>query len=82
MTLEQGFIALLSLTSGVFGWLMRELWGAVKELRSDLEELRVGVAEHYVRQDRMEKALERALAPVMQNLDRIEKSICRKADKP
>ena len=32
----------------VFGWLMREMWNAVKELKEDLGNLRVQIPENYV----------------------------------
>lgn len=82
MTLEQGFLALLGVTCAVLGWLARELWGAVVKLRQDLEALRVHIAEHYVRDDRMEKALEKALQPVMESFKRIETALKDKVDKP
>ena len=33
------------------GWFMRELWGAVKELRSDLHKLEVNLPTNYIRRD-------------------------------
>lgn len=33
------------------GWFLRELWGAVKELRSDLHKLEVNLPTNYIRRD-------------------------------
>lgn len=38
-------------TLSVIGWFARELWQAVKDLRSDLSTLRVDIATHYIRKD-------------------------------
>lgn len=82
MSFEHLLLAVLTVGGGVLGWLARELWGAVKALRADLDALKVHIAENYVRQDRMERAMEKAIAPVLANLDRIERTLTGKADKP
>ena len=33
------------------GWFLRELWGAVKELRDDLHQLEVDLPSNYVKRD-------------------------------
>ena len=33
------------------GWFLREMWGAVKELRSDLHRLEVNLPTNYIRRD-------------------------------
>lgn len=33
------------------GWFLREMWGAVKELRSDLHKLEVNLPTNYIRRD-------------------------------
>ena len=81
MNLEQVFIFGLTAFGAVLGWLCRQLFEAVNKLRADLESLRVHLADDYVRHDRMERAMERALQPVMKNLERIETAILTKADK-
>lgn len=35
----------------VGGWFAREVWGAVKELRSDLHQIEVELPRHYIRRD-------------------------------
>lgn len=37
--------------SGVLGWFARELWAAVKELKSDLAKLREELPREYVRKE-------------------------------
>lgn len=70
-------LAGLSAGFGVLGWLARELWSAVQALRQDLSKLEVRISAEYVRQDRMDKAME----PVMKKLDRIEEVLNHKVDK-
>ena len=42
----------------VGGWFAREVWGAVKELRSDLHELEVDLPKNYVSRFDMDKRME------------------------
>lgn len=39
------------------GWLARELWGAVKELRSDLHQIEVDLPKNYVAKDDLDKRM-------------------------
>jgi hypothetical protein len=78
MTLEQVMLAALSCGGAVLGWLARELWGAVQQLRKDLQSLEVRISSDYVRYDRLQDALR----PVMDKLQRIEDQLTHKADKP
>ena len=41
----------LTLISSVTGWFARELWSAVKELKSDLAKLREDIPKSYVAKD-------------------------------
>jgi hypothetical protein len=61
-------IAFLTIISGVFGWIMRELWDATKTLRKDLEALQVKIPETYVSNSRMQEFIN----PIMRKLERIE----------
>jgi hypothetical protein len=61
----------------VMGWFARELWGAVKELRTDLSRLREELARDYITKHDFKDAV-REIRDV---LDRIENKIDRKADK-
>lgn len=74
---EQLALIALGTFSAVLGWLGRELWGAVKSLRSDLDSLRVHIAETYIRRD----GLRDALQPLQDQLSRIESALTHKADK-
>lgn len=40
-----------ALVMAVGGWVLRELWGAVKELRGDLATLRADLPKEYVSKD-------------------------------
>ena len=42
---------LLGLIIGGIGWAARELWGAVKKLREDLQKIEVALPSSYVRKD-------------------------------
>lgn len=61
----------------VMGWFARELWGAVKELRTDLSKLREELARNYVSKDDFKDAM-REIRDV---LERIENKLDRKMDK-
>ena len=78
MTLEQAFMTALGLSCGILGWLGRELWGAVQQLRRDLSTLEARIAGEYIRYDRMQDAL----GPIMKKLDSIEQTLTHKVDKP
>jgi len=41
----------LGVSSAVFGWLARELWTAVKDLKEDLTKLSVDLPKNYVARD-------------------------------
>lgn len=78
MSLEQIFLAGLGLGGAVLGWLARELWAAVQQLRKDLQTLELRVSTDYVRYDRMQDVLR----PIMEKLQRIEDTLTHKVDKP
>jgi len=42
----------------VAGWLMRELWGAVKELQRDLSKLEASLPKEYVLKDDLDKRMQ------------------------
>lgn len=43
---------------GVGGWFAREVWGAVKELRSDLHTIESNLPKEYVLKNDMDKRME------------------------
>ena len=42
----------------VAGWLMRELWGAVKELQRDLSKLEAALPKEYALKDDLDKRMQ------------------------
>lgn len=61
----------------VMGWFARELWGAVKELRTDLSKLREELAGKYVSKDDFKDAMRE----IRDALQRIENKLDQKQDK-
>ena len=47
----------LSVVLTVAGWILRELWGAVKELQRDLNKLEAGLPKEYVLKDDLDKRM-------------------------
>ena len=68
----------LSLSTGVTGWWLREMWDAMKKMRADLEALREKIADTYIRRE----SLMDILRPVQDQLNRIEGALTHKVDKP
>jgi hypothetical protein len=73
-------IALFVLAAGmaVLGWLFRELWGAVRFLRLDVQKMQIDMPTTYVTKDDWKSDLRE----ISQKLDRISDKIDGKADKP
>jgi hypothetical protein len=59
------------------GWLARELWGAVKELRKDLHTIEVALPSNYIRKDEFQEGVKELKDICRQIFDRLEN----KADK-
>lgn len=67
----------LGCAMAVIGWFAREMWGAVKELKSDLSKLREDLPKSYVAKDDYREDI-RELKEIMNKVfDRLEN----KADK-
>ena len=83
--MEQSFINMLAgAVSVLFGWILKTIWGAVRDLQASDDELidkvnriEVLVAGEYVRREEFQGALDRLFA----KLDQIENKIDQKADK-
>jgi len=83
--LDQSIVnTLITIVAGVFGWVLKVLWDAVKELqRSDKElnaavnELEVLVAGDYVKREELREEFKRLFV----KLDTIEQKLDQKADK-
>jgi hypothetical protein len=59
------------------GWLARELWGAVKELRKDLHIIEVVLPSNYIRKDEFQEGVKELKDICRQIFERLEN----KADK-
>ncbi len=68
---------LITLGSGVFGWLIKTLWDSVRRLEKNVGDMEVLVADKYVKRDEFREDIQR----IFQKLDTIETKIDRKADK-
>jgi hypothetical protein len=67
----------LGVSSAVFGWLARELWTAVKDLKEDLSKLSVELPKTYVTRDDYRSDLKEIKDMLGKIFDRLE----HKADK-
>jgi len=63
--------------SGVLGWFARELWAAVKELKSDLAKLREELPREYV----MKEDYRRDIYEIKEMLNKIFDRLDNKVDK-
>ena len=61
----------------VIGWLARELWSAVQDLKSDIKKLEVSLPTDYVRKDDLHGILNR----IYSQLERIENKLDGKVDR-
>jgi hypothetical protein len=77
MDSQQLINAILGATSATLGWFARELWSAVKELKSDLAMLRESIPKEYIRREDFSD-FKRELLTV---LERIEHKLDKKQDK-
>jgi hypothetical protein len=72
---------LINIAAGIIiagmGWLARELWGAVKELRKDLHTIEVALPSNYIRKDEFQEGVKELKDICRQIFDRLEN----KADK-
>ena len=71
----------MSAVLAAVGWLARELWGAVKELRADLRKLEVDLPSHYIRRDEFQDGLKEIKEICRQIFDKVDGLERRKADK-
>jgi hypothetical protein len=78
MDLTQLAVIALSIVCASLGWFARQVWAAVQELKTDVNNLRVLIGTDYVRYDRLQDALK----PVLDSLQEIKQVLAGKADKP
>ena len=69
--------SLLGGALAALGWFARQIWDAIKELRSDLAKLREELPSRYVPKDEFHNFS----AAILKKLDRIEDKIDKKLDK-
>jgi hypothetical protein len=70
-------IGLMGAGGTVLGWLLREVWGAVGQLRTDMQLLQTYIADKYARKDDVASMAEN----IMTFLRRIEDKLDGKVDK-
>jgi len=67
---------LINIAAGIIiagmGWLARELWGAVKELRKDLHIIEVALPSNYIRKDEFQEGVKELKDICRQIFDRLE----------
>ena len=78
MDLTQLAVIALSIVCASLGWFARQVWAAVQELKTDVNNLRVLIGTDYIRYDRMQDAMQ----PIMDTLQEIKRTLGNKADKP
>ena len=54
------------------GWLARELWGAVKDLRKDLHIIEVALPSNYIRKDEFQEGVKELKDICRQIFERLE----------
>lgn len=62
----------LSASLAVAGWLARELWGAVRELRTDMSKLREQLPVNYVLKDDYRRDIYEIKAMLTKLVDRVD----------
>jgi hypothetical protein len=77
MELQTIINSLLAVIIGGIGWAARELWGAVKLLREDIQNIEVNLPSNYVRKDEFAQGLKEIKEMLGKIFDRLDN----KADK-
>ena len=73
---SQGIINLIAGTVlAVSGWLLRELWSAVKDLKSDLSKLREDLPKDYVIKDDYRRDIDEVKMMLNKIFDRLDKKV-------
>ncbi len=77
--------SIINLGAGTFlailGWLARQLWDAMKELRSSVHKIEIDLPKHYIRREEFSDGLREIKDICDKIFDRIDKMEQRKADK-
>lgn len=77
MNLQDALNLLAGIALTALGWFAREMWAAVKELKSDLAKLREELPQRYVPKDDFKEGIRE----IKDMLSRIFELLDRKADK-
>ena len=77
MELQTMINGLLAVIVAGIGWAARELWGAVKSLREDLQKIEVALPTNYVRKDEFAEGIKEIKEMLGKIFDRLD----HKADK-
>ena len=78
MDTQQLINAGLAAIAALIGWVMKAVWDAVRELRTDLKQIERDLPENYVRRDDFREAL----AELKSMLNRLFERLDGKVDKP
>lgn len=78
MEANEIILYLLGIGCASLGWFSRQIWTAVGDLKSEVNEVRILIGTDYVRYDRLQDAMK----PIMDSLQEIKAALARKADKP
>jgi len=63
---------LLAIVLAGIGWAARELWGAVKSLREDLQKIEVALPTNYVRKDEFAEGIREIKSMLEKIFDRLD----------
>lgn len=72
MELQTIINVLLSFVLAGIGWAARELWGAVKRLREDLQKIEVALPTNYVRKDEFVEGVKEIKTMLEKIFDRLD----------
>lgn len=72
MDSQQVINIVLGLTMTIIGWLAREMWAAVKELKSDLSTLREDLPRQYTRREDYREDIKELKDMLNKFFDRLE----------
>lgn len=79
-----GYVLAVALTvlGAIGGFLLKKVWDKAETSSQEINDLRVLVAEKYATWEGVRMLLHEILDPVVKQLDRIEKKVDNKVDKP
>ena len=74
--MEQNVINwLVAATGGLFGWLMKMLWDAVKELKKDIRQIERDLPDLYVRKDDWRTSIHDLKDDMQRGFDKLDATI-------